>query len=415
MADGCEGVRADRRDLIAMLLDYDTLMIDVQSDDAEDTEWLAEFLCPFFSRRDSAAGQAAACRVRLMGDPPVFHRWKQRLGSAATRPSRAFLLDTGPVEFATFSEGGGLVAHDDFFDVFFRWSPGPGPRAVDIVDDYRGDAAAGSRPRQARMPLMRAVREWAMHHSLRRGRIFLHAAAVARNGKAVLFAGPKKAGKTSLLIAALGTHADTGCLAHDRVMVVGGGSGLTVRGMPSIVSVRPGSLEFLPGVEPRLLASACGHTSRSLEATTPVTFADGRYALSPPQLCHVVDARPVAEAGLAAIVFPRVRSEEATLAVRPLSTQEAAERLTEVVFGIAAAGEPSAMFDVAESDTYPDLESLLANAVRLANDVPCLEVGLGRSAYRPDVVGGLLERLFSDRTRPGEHYPEETGRGCSRE
>jgi hypothetical protein len=186
-------------------------------------------------------------------------------------------------------------------------------------------------------------------------------------------------------------------------MVVGGGSGLIVRGMPSIVSVRPGSLEFLPGVEPRLLASACGHTSRSLETRTPVTFADGRYALSPPQFCHVVDARPVAEAGLAAIVFPCVRSEEATLAVRPLSTQEAAGRLTEAVFGIAAAGGPSAMFDVAEPDTYPDLESLLANAMRLANAVPCLEVGLGRSAYRPDIINAMLDRLLCDRTRPGEH------------
>jgi hypothetical protein len=398
-----------------MLLDYDNLVIGADSDDSEDLEWLAEFLCPSFRRLDAFASRVADCRVRLVRDPAAFSRWEDRLKSAGDLRTRAFLLDAGPVNLGTIPDGDALVAHDDFFNVFFRWSPATGRNAVDIIDGDPVDLEEASHARRARVPLMRAVREWAMHHAFRRGRGFLHAAAVVRDGKALLLAGPKRSGKTSLLTAILQARTDVAYLANDRVMVSRLDAGVVCRGMPSIVSVRPGSLEFLPGVEPRLRASACGHTSRSLETTTPVTLADGRYALSPAQFRRVVDARPVAEAGLAAIVFPRVRPEEATLSVRPLSAQEATQRLAEAVFGLAAAGGPSAIFDVAGPGNYPDLESVLAKAARLANDVPCLEVGLGRSAFRTDVIGGMLDRLFLDVTRPGEHLAEETRRGFPRE
>ena len=377
-----------------MLLAYDNLIIDVDSDDAEDLEWLAEFLCPSFSRLDIATSRAADCRIRLVRDPASFERWHERLHSADPLRTRAFLLDTGPVELATFSEDDAFIAHDDFFHVFFRWSPAMGQCNVEIVDRHPEHSAEATRPRRARVPLMRAVREWAMHHSLRRGRIFLHAAAIVRNGNAVLLAGPKRSGKTSLLTASLRDRADIAYLANDRVMVSRLDRGWRCRGVPSIVSVRPGSMEFLPGIEGRLRTVASGHTSRSTATKAPVAFADGRIGLSPPQFCRLVGAQPVAEAGLTAIVFPRISTTAASVDIRALSGPEAVERLTEAVFGRTGVGGPSALFDVVDSGVYPDPAARTAAAARLANDVLCLDVGLGPDAYQPGVIDGLLGRLF---------------------
>jgi len=377
-----------------MLLEYDSLIIDVDSDASEDLEWLAEFLCPSFMRLDIAGPRPADCRVRLVRDPAAFERWHQRLQSAEPFGTQAFLLDTGPVELATFSEDDALVAHDDFFNVFFRWSPAVGPCDVEIVDRHRENPDEAARPRQARLPLMRAVREWAMHHGLRCGRIFLHAAAIVRNGNAVLLAGPKKSGKTSLLTASLHDRTDISYLANDRVMVSRLDHGWRCRGMPSIVSVRPGSMDFLPGIEGRLRRVAAGHTSRSTATNAPVAFDDGRFGLSPPQFCRMVGTQPVAEAGLAAIVFPRISAATASVAVRALSGPEAVERLTAAVFGRVGVGGPSALFDVVHSGVYPDPAARIAAAAQLAKDVLCVDVELGSRAYQPDVIDELLQQLF---------------------
>jgi hypothetical protein len=377
-----------------MLLEYDNLIIEVDSDDSEDLEWLAEFLCPSFMRLDIAASQAADCHVRLVRDPAAIERWQQRLQSAELFRTRAFLLDTGPVELATFSENDALIAYDDFFNVFFRWRPATGRCDVEIVDGYPENPEDAGFPRRARVPLMRAVREWAMHHGLRRGRIFLHAAAIVCNGSAVLLAGPKKSGKTSLLTATLRDRPDISYLTNDRVMVASLDHGWRCRGMPSIVSMRPGSMDFLPGIEARLRTVAAGHASRNTETKLPVAFADGRFGLSPLQFCSLVGAEPVAGAGLTAIVFPRISSTTASVEIRALSAPEAVDLLADAVFGRIDEGEPSALFDVAHSGTYPDFSARTAAAARLAKQVACIEVGLGVRAYQPEVIDSLLKQLF---------------------
>ena len=377
-----------------MLLEYDNLIIEVISDDSEDLEWLAEFLCPSFMRLDIATSRAADCRVRLMREPVAFERWHQRLQSAELFRTRAFLLDTGPVELATFSEDDALIAHDDFFNVFFRWRPATGQSDVEIVDRYPENPEDAGSPRRARVPLMRAVREWAMHHGQRRGRIFLHAAAIVCKGSAVLLAGPKKSGKSSLLTATLWDRPEISYLANDRVMLASLDHGWGCRGMPSIVSIRPGSMDFLPGIEARLRTVAAGHASRNTQTKTPVAFADGRFGLSPLQFCNLVGTQPVAGAGLTAIVFPRISAAAASVEIRALSASEAVDRLSDAVFGRIDEGGPSALFDVAHSGTHPDFSARIAAAARLARQVPCIEVGLGARAYQPEVVDSLLKQLF---------------------
>jgi hypothetical protein len=380
-----------------MFLDYDNLVIGADSDDSEDLEWLAEFLCPSFRRLDAFASRVADCRVRLVRDPAAFARWEDRLKSAGDLRTRAFLLDTGPVNLGTIPDGDALVAHDDFFNVFFRWSPATGRNAVDIIDGDPVNLEEASHARRARVPLMRAVREWAMHHAFRRGRGFLHAAAVVREGKALLLAGPKRSGKTSLLTAILQARTDVAYLANDRVMVSRLDAGVVCRGMPSIVSVRPGMPNFLPDFEARIGRVACGHTSRRLESTKPVVFADGRFGLSPPQFFRLVGTRPAAEGELAAIAFPRISPGVGTVEVNELSKDEAAARLAEAVFGLAGAGLASAIFDIEGSGPYPGRATMVAAAAQLANDARCFDVGLGMSAYRPEIIDGLLDEMFVPR------------------
>lgn len=63
------------------------------------------------------------------------------------------------------------------------------------------------------------MREFVLHHELRSGVLALHASGLVRGGRAVLFAGARRADKTILLSACLSLVPDLQLLADDRVML----------------------------------------------------------------------------------------------------------------------------------------------------------------------------------------------------
>ncbi len=74
--------------------------------------------------------------------------------------------------------------------------------------------------------------EWSRH-------LQVHASAVAASGRVVLFAGPRGAGKTSL-VGHVAAAAGAGLVSNDRVIVTKTPSGWDARGVPTIVSIRRG-------------------------------------------------------------------------------------------------------------------------------------------------------------------------------
>ena len=78
----------------------------------------------------------------------------------------------------------------------------------------------------ARVALMRVVREYAMLYATQAGWLILHAAAVCVGGDAFVIAGPKRAGKTTLLLHAL-RNEQGAYVSNDRVALGAEPSGVT--------------------------------------------------------------------------------------------------------------------------------------------------------------------------------------------
>ena len=264
----------------------------VRTRESTHVAWLAEFLTPWFSVGvEGAHTVTVTFRTR-----PGAHNEAAEAG--ARRADRAevdcFVLDSRVVRHPAWRAlDGGWTIVDQELDAVYRVTPDAA--CVEIV-------AGGGIP-AARVALMRVVRELATAEALRNGALLLHAAALVRHGQAALLVGPKRAGKTTLLLRVLATPG-TAFMANDRVIVDGTRDALA-RGMPSIVSVRPEVLAPMVSVAARLRALGYHHS---------LTMAEGRHAgsgqppgrgadLSPAQLCDLLGVRATSAAPVRAVVF----------------------------------------------------------------------------------------------------------------
>jgi hypothetical protein len=109
------------------------------------------------------------------------------------------------------------VVFDEELGAFYRRSQGD-PAVVEIV-------AARDRA-ETRLALLRVVREYAMLYAARAGWLILHAAAVDFGDYGLVIAGPKRAGKTTLLLHALRNERGR-YVSNDRVALSGEPSGVT--------------------------------------------------------------------------------------------------------------------------------------------------------------------------------------------
>lgn len=335
-----------------------------------DLAWLREQLCPHFHLRDP---DGAAFRVRLRADADRHARYHR---ARPAQPARlcAHLLDSGALFHDSWQCDGRHVVHDDFFDVFCL----PEAGGVCLLDTG-GSPARPARP--GRIPLLRAVREPAMHAAWRTGSLLLHAAAVASDAGVLAFAGRKRAGKSTLLAACLAACERLRFVANDRLCLLPDGR---ARGLPSIVSLRPGTLELVAALGARLRASHYLHNHSLAEcaALEPALAAwqDGRFGISQSQLCRLLERQPQAEGRLAGVVFPRLQPAQQGLRLRRLETAEAGQRLAGSLLADAAAGARSALFDVPLAGEFPTQAQLQARAADLGAALPCFELTLGQGS-----------------------------------
>lgn len=365
-------------------LGVDGLTIRVTSDDPEDGAWLAEFLGPAFGPGTASAGPARDLRLT-----------RQDTGlagsdAASCTPAIAYVLDNGPLWLPRQRIESGALIHDADFDTWYHTQAD----GVTLIDQPPSDPAYARVPRRARIALMRAAREYAMHHLRRRGHLVLHAAAVARDGRAIALAGVKTAGKTSLLTAALAYAKGTALLANDRVAVRHEDSARLATGIASIVSVRAGMLDVLPALRQQLRAAACGITHRASTAAPPQARPDGGLSLSPIQYAQALGRPFEATATLTTIAFPRLDPSQSGVATAPLSPPAAVQRLTEGLFSAENLDARSEVFDVMEAGPWPSIAEHGRAVCALAETVRCVELRVGPDAYRPDVMESLVEELL---------------------
>jgi len=359
---------------------FGSACVELTSDDAASARWLAEFVRPWF-----ASGPPAARPVRLafVVSQAGYAALEQQRARAALEPYACFGLDREVVELPGFREDAGSVIADRERSCFYRVRA----RSVEIV-------AQPGEPR-ARVGLLRVLRELLAAPALaQRGALDLHAAAFAVGGRGVLLAGPKQSGKTTLLIAALASGRAS-LLANDRVVLETRGE-LRALGVPTLVSLRTGTLRWFPDAARGLPERAALLSRDELAASAPAPGADAaagaplHLSLSPAQLARQLGAGLAAAAPLAAIVFPELSPATLHASLEPLTRADGLARLGESLYG---GGRPAqTLLAQTALGARPLAPPGAAALARLAARVPLFRFRLGPHAYR-DGADAWLRQL----------------------
>lgn len=371
-----------------LTLRYQQLTVEVRASPSH-LEWLTEFVCPHFELISSTSPDR---RVALRAHREEYDAlWDAGPSKEGLRVG-CFAFDNRLLELPEWTAlADDRVIFDDKFECFYCIAADGG--AVTILQ--REDHFHG------RIPLMRVVREWAMHGAMRSGCLVLHASAVAIDDQAIVITGPKRAGKTTLLIHALALP-ETAYLSNDRVIVSFGETDLLAVGMPTILTIRSSTLSFLPQLSDRLRSSrfhhhrTLGESERAAQRILP--WNDGRYGLTPAQFCKLVDTSAKRAGHLQALFVPTITERPGGIHLVPISPPKAHKLLTDSMFGFGAWSE---LPDVFLSPTHPsgqpasDPREICS---RLVERVPTFECRLGLQAFdEPAALGQLITEVLGNR------------------
>lgn len=256
----------------------------VVSDDLRALAWTEWFLRPSFSR----VKEAAAWEITFLRDDELFaelsrtpEERRQRVQSWVTHAAeseRCWEAAQAPFR----------LLYDGELDTFCAVAPQE--RKILVV-------ARANNPR-AQGVLMRSLRELASLRHQRHGAVILHAAAIEQHGQATLILAPKRGGKTTFLIAALLGGARL--IANDRVALYRRPEGIYAAGIPTIVSLRPGTLELFPQLQAELSERRLHFWRRPRD---PVHT--GEHSIAPLQLCRLTGAGVVPEARVSRLLCLR--------------------------------------------------------------------------------------------------------------
>jgi hypothetical protein len=235
---------------------------------------------------------------------------------------------------------------------------------------------------------MRLVREVATVQCLRKGLIHIHGSAFAHGGSAVVIVGPRRAGKTSLLVNTLRTgKADF--VTNDRLFIdrdEGRGGPCDAIGMPTIVNVRAECLEMFPELKLRFAVTSFAREltrQECLHGSEAAIEYSHRWppSLSPRQFCDLVGVDAVARVPIKSFVFPSISSEIDGFELERMDAESAA---AEIYAGVFRSATPQAIpkaFRKEGEDALPTEESIQKACRRLANELACYRCHLGPNAY----------------------------------
>ena len=332
--------------------------------------WLEEFFAPQFPAIHGAPPDRT---IRFVVDAREHQSLLARGPHPQAHRVDCFTLDTRILSAALWqTPDDRRLAFDEAARVFYRHSPGaPGVVSATAAED------AGP----ARVALMRMVREFAMMDASRAGWLLVHGAAVQVGDGAMIVAGPKRAGKTTVLLHAL-LHEGGALVANDRVAIRLEEGHAFVHGIPTIVSLRAESADWFPALALRLADGRYDFRRLLRERQAPATHAPvdrpAQWSLSPRQLCHLLDVESRATAGVSAVLFPTITGQPGAAVLEALPADRAIAAWTTATFRpFPAAG----MFRMDEASDPSATERRRSLTAQLVSGVPSFDCHLGTDAY----------------------------------
>jgi hypothetical protein len=359
-------------------LRFEDFEVAVTAPERGDLGWLEAFLACGFEPIAQGAGDR---RVVLTVDAAAYDRLLSRGRPGQGAQVEGFAGDAKPVRLERWPSNASDAVFRDLRRAFFY---------VVSADVARVEIVARERTPKCRTRLMRVVRELAMDRVVATGGILVHGSAVRVDGGVVVMCGPKRSGKTTLLMSLLAIPG-TRYVANDRCVLRPTESGVGVRGLPTLVSIRCDTLAHFPAARWRLGGIRPDLATGPSEPTS--------FSLSPPEFCELMGDCPRESGGpLLALIFPRITRDPAPLTLERVAAPEALARFRE---GLFRAGHASPLGEAFASKAALAASSAHAAERRIAESVPAFDCRLGGGgAPGAEACRGLLERV-SDLRRAG--------------
>lgn len=289
-------------------------------------EWCDYYLMPYVASSPLESGATCSFMVHAVHDRAS---WRSvRLALDGAQPGNSQTYNRTPIR--EWALGDGLyaqqyVARKGFTVIDLK------RRGMIFVDDCESDPEWWMEP-------SRLVREIITRQLEEDSTFVFHAASVVFGNNGVAFVGPKRAGKTTLTMAAL-EHARAAYIANDRAYVEMEAGTPYVRGWPVTAALGIGTCLASPTMRP-LLAGAV--PSRYPQPTVqsrldldefrrrdvPAMLKERvKVELTPMEIAHVFGAPLVPRNTLDALIFPRLDADCAQPELRELAPAEAGRLL----------------------------------------------------------------------------------------
>ncbi|MCC6744228.1 MAG: hypothetical protein IT175_10230 [Acidobacteria bacterium] len=369
----------------AVTLEFEGLTIRAHCGTRANREWLTEFLVPDFVESSSGS---VDCTVRVALDDALY---AEALGEGCPADAPlldCFALDSSVVRLPILRRAGTeTVVADLQFESIYRIDPDR--RLVTIIS--HSDSI------RVRASLLRVVREFAMNAMHGRG-LFLHASSIAMGADGVAFAGRRSAGKTTLLTYLLG-HGVGAYLSNDRVFVADRDPVPVLRNVPTVVSVRPGTLELCAGFGERLFGSGYATYLTTIVESDNAgpsevrTNAFGNYFLSPAQFRSLFGAPQSTSATAAALVYPVIDDTTPAFRIEPLTIEELIARVQDALLGSGGWRKGPDALAIPVYRPSPSDEELAFRVRRFFERVRCFELRLGKRAFESTVLADAVKAL----------------------
>ena len=339
---------------------------ELRCDDPATLEWILEFYGPALT--ETATAGAAEFTITASAER---HAELRSLVSAGAAEWPCFAFDQELFTLPAAAVGGAVAFVDDERSCALR------------IAATSAELAGEPGIRRWRLIALLVIHEL-IATPLRAAELELHAAAVEHDGRALLIAGPKGAGKTTLSFHLLRSRR---CrqIANDRVFAAAG----AIRGIPQAIKILPETAaEFAELTAGRWIERAHLHTVSELERLGSDGVPLGAtLMLNPAQLAARFDIETIASAPPGALLFPRVDTGAPGPVVTRLSADEARAGLRANLYG-GTQGErgPTVFEELAGGRAPPPL----AIADRLAESVPAYRVRLDERARENPAFGDEL-------------------------